>query len=55
MTCQIVGCQDFEHHSLVMLKNHINKCHLNLIHIPCPAFGAFFILFLHYIWSYFNL
>jgi len=42
MTCQINECQDFEHHSLMMLENHINKCHLNLIHIPCPALGCFY-------------
>ncbi len=41
MTCQIDRCQDFEHHSIVMLENHINKCHLDLIHIPCPTLGEF--------------
>jgi hypothetical protein len=41
MICQIDGCQDFEHHSPVMLEKHINKCHLDLIHIPCPALGEF--------------
>jgi hypothetical protein len=27
-----------------MLENHINKCHLNLIHIPCPVLEEFFYL-----------
>jgi hypothetical protein len=38
-----------------MLENHINKCHLDLIHIPCPALGEFFILFFYHILSYYNL
>lgn len=42
ITCQIDGCQNFEYDSLVTLENHINKYHLNLIHIPCPALDCFY-------------
>jgi hypothetical protein len=37
-----------------MLKNHIDKCHLDLIHIPCPALGKLFYFSIIFS-SYYNL
>ena len=37
-----------------MLENHINKCHLDLIHIPCPVLGEFLYYF-SIIFTYYNL
>jgi hypothetical protein len=44
IACQISGCSDPEHQSLVILEEHINECHLNFIHTPCPALRKSFSL-----------
>jgi hypothetical protein len=44
MTCQIDGCLDCRPYSLAMLEEHINKHHLDLMQLPCPALGKFDLL-----------
>jgi len=42
IACQISRCSDPEHQSLARLEDHINKCHLNFIHTPCPALSCLY-------------
>jgi len=43
MICQISGCLDPKHHTMVALSKHIAKDHLDKVPIPCPVLGKFLI------------
>lgn len=43
MICQISGCLDPKHHTMVALSKHIAKDHLDKVPIPCPVLGKFLV------------
>ena len=47
MICEIEECLNYKHRTPAKLEEHINKSHLDLIQVPCPALGKFYFFMLH--------